>query len=224
MGAHQRLRVQRRKAIEQGGPQDRNESGRDQQLREPGERVMPELSASYRLLQAPAHDREHARDHLPVIELGEFRETLPFADDQRDDVLAAGAKDLRHEYVENHLHQRPNGKVPSGCSADGANQRAQARPYQLLEQGLFVAEIKVKGAFGDACPPGNVIEPGCGKSTRGKLGERRIENSLAPFGAPVLALTVGMPAALVTDWSVIRLGCRKPPHKPPPAQSLAIGL
>ena len=90
MRAHELAHVDRREAPEQTAPQDGEESWRDQQLRKARQRIAGELAALHREREPRADDREHARDHLAVVELGELGKARPLGEDQPDYVLAAG--------------------------------------------------------------------------------------------------------------------------------------
>src|ERR1700732_2669146 len=101
MRAHELSHVERRKTLEQAGPDDCHEPGRDEQLRKPRERSMGELSALHSQPQPFAHRREHTRNDLAIVELGELGKTWSLRNDQPNDILAARAVNLVHERIEN---------------------------------------------------------------------------------------------------------------------------
>ena len=65
------------------------------------------------------------------------------------------------------------------------NHRAELQADQFLEQRLLVGKVKVDRALGDIGPLGHIIEPGCRKAARGKLIQRRCQDGIAAFGAPL---------------------------------------
>ena len=142
---------------------------------------MGEFAAFHRQRQPGAHDRQHACDDLAIVDLGELGKPRPLGDDQPDHVLAARAVDFVHEQVDDHLDHGPNGQIAQRRRLDRAHQRAQHRAHEFLEQALLVAEVEVDRALGDAGAAGDVVEPGGGKASRGKLLERGGENGRAPF-------------------------------------------
>jgi len=79
--AHELAHIERSQAPEQGVPYDGYKGGRDQQLRKAGERVVGEFAAFHRQGEPGAHDRQHARDDLAIVELGELGKARPLGDD-----------------------------------------------------------------------------------------------------------------------------------------------
>ena len=110
-----------------------DESGRDQQLRKAGECVVGEFAAFHRQREPRAYDRQHARDDLAIVDLGELGKPRPLGDDQPDHVLAARAVDFVHEHVDDHVDQGANGQIAQRRRLDGVHQRAQHRAHEFLE-------------------------------------------------------------------------------------------
>ena len=128
-----------------------------------------------------AHERQHARNHLAVVELGQLWKPRPFSDDEPDHVLPRRAEDLVDEGIDDELGQSADWELARGRRGDRADEGAQLRPHELLEQVLLVAEVEIDRALGDAGVPGHVVEPGVGKTARRELRERRIENGRPPL-------------------------------------------
>src|SRR5262249_31552727 len=102
--AHEVAYVERSQAPEQAVPYDGDEGGRDQQLRKTGERVVGEFAAFHRQREPRADDRQHARDDLAIVDLGELGKPRPFGDDQPDHVLAARAVTFVHVHDADTLY------------------------------------------------------------------------------------------------------------------------
>src|SRR3954449_6370909 len=111
MRLEHRLGIERLEALEQRRPQEGDEARRDDELGKAGELVGGKLAAQDRPLGGSAQQRDAARHHLAVIELGELREAPGFRDDEADDFLAPGGEDLAAHAGKEAAYDSLEGKV-----------------------------------------------------------------------------------------------------------------
>ena len=164
--------------------------------------LWPELAGNDTSAVQTGNQRQAAVGNRGLVEAGERRELVQFADQQaRQHHKPPVADDRRH--MRHHLPQQ--GRYRTGmCGGDrlgpveiGHDQRA----HQRLEYRLLAREIEVERAFGSACACCDVFHPRGGETLLGKNIERRIEQL---GGARILAAAWQLAHDhTITDWSVI---------------------
>ena len=122
-------------------------AGRDQQLRKARQRIVAELAALHRPREQRAHDRQHAPDDLAIVELGELGEARPLRQDQPDHVLAAGAVDLVHEHVDDHLGDGADRQISQRRRLDRRRRAGSASRARAPGTGS-----PCRGSRGRSCP------------------------------------------------------------------------
>ena len=85
--------VQRRMPAEKAPPDDRDDRGRDHNLRKARQILLLDLAARHAQLDQGAHAGQPARNHFAVVEIGDARKPRALGDDQTDDFAAAGVED-----------------------------------------------------------------------------------------------------------------------------------
>ena len=184
VGTHQLAHVERREAAEQAVPQDRHEPGRDQQLRKARQRVVTQLTALDRAREQRPHRRDHARDHLVVIEFRQLGKARPSAMIRRITSLRRVPKISRTNRSTNALRRAARtGMSALGVASIAPTSGTEHRAHELLEQALLVAEVEIDRAFGDAGAAGDVVEPRRRKTARRKFLKRGRKDGFAPLGA-----------------------------------------
>ena len=187
MGLHHGAHVERLEALEQPGPDDGDQAGRGDDLREI-DQARRHLAARGGAREQRAHGGDDARKHFAVIELGELGKARAFRDHQADDVAAARLVDLAHEEIGDAVgeHARAAGR-PRPIASMVPTTRREHGADQFLEQALLVAEVEIDGALGDAGAARHVVEPGGGEAAHGEFVERGGQDRLAAGGAARLA-------------------------------------
>ncbi len=167
MGAHQCAHVERREPLEQAVPHDREQRGRDQQLRKARQRIIRQLTAhpprgsATRAMPAararsPRGSRtrqawESACPSVMISRITSLRRVPKISRTNRSTIISATAR---------------AGRSRDRRGLDGAHQRAQHRAHKFLEQALLVAEVEIDRALGDAGAARDVVEPGRRKAAR----------------------------------------------------------
>ena len=116
-----------------------------------------ELAALVGAAQHAAQCLEQARQHFAIVELGDGRKARTLADQQPDDLAAAGAVDLAHENLDRLLDDRAQREAGRKRKLDRADHRHHLGADQFLEQGLLVGEVQIDRALGDAGALGDIL-------------------------------------------------------------------
>ena len=120
-------------AIKQTGPQDGDKAGRNNELREAGERRMADFAARDGAFDHGAHRADATRNDLAIIELGELRKPCAFGDNQARHVATTRAIDFAHEQISEALKHGADREIACLQLLEPADQRPQHAPHQFLK-------------------------------------------------------------------------------------------
>src|SRR5689334_1069066 len=182
MGFHHFANVERLETFEKTVPDDRDQTGRRNDLRK-FSKLLWNFAASSSVPQHRAHRGNDAGKDLAVVKFSKFWKSPPLGDDEADHVLAPRFVDLAHEQFDDAIGNNGKRQVCLAHRLDRADDRRQHCAHKLLKERLLVPEVEVDRSFGDAGTSRHVIKSGGFETAGGEFVECGCKNSVATFRA-----------------------------------------